>query len=99
MSDYVLSPEAISDLQNIYDFTVGEWGEAQAEKYLNEIYAVFERLTQYPSIGRLRPELADGLRSIPIGAHVIFFMPWPSRHGSGACRETGPSRYRRGNPC
>ena len=76
MSDYVLSPEAISDLQNIYDFTVGEWGEAQAEKYLNEIYAVFERLSQYPSIGRLRPELADGLRSIPIGAHVIFFMPW-----------------------
>lgn len=78
MSDYTLSPEAILDLQDIYLFTVDEWGEVQAEKYLNDIYAVFERLTQFPSIGRLRSELADGLRSIPIGAHVIFFMQWQS---------------------
>ncbi|MEO9169195.1 MAG: type II toxin-antitoxin system RelE/ParE family toxin [Aestuariivirga sp.] len=76
MSDYILSPETISDLQNIYDFTVGEWGDAQAAKYLGDIYAVFERLVQHPSIGRLRAELGDGLRSIPVGAHVIFFMPW-----------------------
>ena len=76
MSEYILSPEAISDLQNIYDFTFDEWGETQAEKYLNEIYAVFDRLTQHPQIGRLRIELADSLRSIPLGSHVIFFMPW-----------------------
>ena len=76
MSGYILSPEAIVDLQNIYDFTEGEWGEAQAEKYINEIYAVFDRLTRHPQIGRLRAELAGGLRSIPIAAHVIYFMPW-----------------------
>ena len=75
MSDYILSPEAVSDLQNIYDFTVGEWGEAQAEKYLNEIYIVFERLAQNSGIGRLRAELSDGLRSISTGAHIIFFLP------------------------
>ncbi len=78
MSDYLLSPEAISDLQDIYLFTIDEWGEKQAEKYLNEIYAVFDRLTQHHSIGRSRDELEAGLRSIPIGAHVIFFMLWQS---------------------
>ena len=76
MSDYILSPEAVVDLQNIYDFTEGEWGEAQAAKYLTEIYAVFDRLTRYPQIGRQRGELAGGLRSIPTGMHVIYFMPW-----------------------
>ena len=76
MSEYILSPEAIVDLQDIYDFTLDEWGEAQAEKYLNEIYSVFDRLTQHPNIGRLRAELSDGLRSTPVGAHVIYFMPW-----------------------
>lgn len=78
MSDYVLSPEAILDLQNIYDFTVGEWGETQGEKYLNEIYAVFERLVHNAGIGRLRADLGDGLRSIPTGAHLIFFQPLQS---------------------
>ena len=78
MNDYILSPEAVSDLQNIYDFTVGEWGQTQAEKYLNEIYAVFERLVQNSGIGRLRTELSDGLRSIPTGAHIIFFLPLQS---------------------
>ena len=78
MSDYVLSPEAILDLQNIYDFTVEEWGEAQAEKYLNEIYVVFERLVQNSGIGRFRAELGNGLRSIPAGAHIIFFQPLQS---------------------
>ena len=78
MSEYILSPEAISDLQNIYDFTFDEWGETQAEKYLNEIYAVFDRLSQHPNIGRLRTELAENLRSIPVGTHVIFFMSWHS---------------------
>lgn len=76
MSNYLLSPEKISDLQDIYLFTIGEWGEKQAEKYLDEIYAAFDRLTQHPSIGRSRGELSTGLRSFPIGAHVIFFMPW-----------------------
>ena len=78
MSDYLLSPEAISDLQDIYLFTVDEWGEAQAEKYLNEIYVVFERLVQNAGIGRLRAELGEELRSIPTGAHVIFFHPLQS---------------------
>ena len=50
----------------------------QAEKYINDIYAVFKRLIQTPNIGRLRGELSDGLRSIPIGAHVIFYLLWQS---------------------
>ena len=50
----------------------------QAEKYINDIYAVFKRLIQNPNIGRLRGELSDGLRSIPIGAHVIFYLLWQS---------------------
>ena len=48
MSGYILSPEAILDLQNIYEFTESEWGEAQAEKYINEIYALFDRLARHP---------------------------------------------------
>ena len=76
MTDYVISPEAEIDLLDIFDFTVEEWGDAQAEKYLYELYTVFDRLVVRPMIGRARPEHGEDLRSFPSGAHVIFYFIW-----------------------
>jgi toxin ParE1/3/4 len=76
VTGYVISPEAQIDLQDIFDFTVVEWGEVQAEKYLYELYSVFERLVTFPMMGRARPKLVEDLRSFPLGAHIIFYLIW-----------------------
>ena len=34
---------------------------------------VFELLASYPAMGKPREELAPGLRSFPIGSHMIFY--------------------------
>jgi toxin ParE1/3/4 len=76
MSGYVLSSDADEDLQAIYVFSMQEWGNRQAALYLNELYDTFERIARLPAIGRQRGELAEDIRSVPHGPHVIFYRPW-----------------------
>lgn len=76
MSRFVLSEDAAEDLQSIYVFSEMTWGATQAEKYLVELYALFELIAAKPLLGRLRTELAEGLRSFPHGPHVVFYMQW-----------------------
>ena len=33
------------------------------------------RLATQPLMGRARDELAEGLRSMPMGRHVVFYVP------------------------
>ncbi|MCY0096025.1 type II toxin-antitoxin system RelE/ParE family toxin [Hoeflea ulvae] len=76
MSSYVLSREATQDLQDIFVYGQETWGETLASAYIHELFAVFGHIGQHPHIGRLRPELGEGLKSFPHGSHVVFFMNW-----------------------
>jgi len=73
---YFLSLDADSDLQNIYAYTEEVWGEPQAVSYLHGLFEVFDHIGSNPSMGRLRRELGEGIRSFPHGSHAIFFMAW-----------------------
>ncbi|WP_309731973.1 type II toxin-antitoxin system RelE/ParE family toxin [Chamaesiphon sp. OTE_75_metabat_556] len=35
-------------------------------------------LAEQPQLGRLRPELAENMRSLPIGRYVVFYIAMPS---------------------
>jgi toxin ParE1/3/4 len=76
VSGYFLSLDADADLQDIYAYSDVAWGERQAALYLTGLYAVFERIGRHPAIGRARRELGDDVRSLPHGAHMVFYMPW-----------------------
>lgn len=45
---YVLSPEAEQDLVDIYDYSLQEWGEAQAGIYLSGLYDAFLISARFP---------------------------------------------------
>lgn len=68
-----LSSEADVDLGAIYDFTCERFGTDQAEAYLTQLGAIFTRLLEYPELGRDRPDIRAGLRSIPHDSHIIFY--------------------------
>ncbi len=70
---YILSPRAQADLGEIWDRTRSGWGSAQAERYLRQIRAALELLSQNPRLGRSAGAVRRGYRKHPCGAHVIFY--------------------------
>jgi len=73
MSAYRLSPEAAKDILLIREYTQKKWGSSQAVKYINEIENKCKELSENPQLGRERPEIKLGYRSINEGKHIIFY--------------------------
>ncbi|KAM3094408.1 type II toxin-antitoxin system RelE/ParE family toxin [Phormidesmis sp. 146-12] len=64
MSDYLLSPQAVVDLTEINDYLFAD-NPTSADTFLDQISQKFERLAQFPKMGRMRDELLPSLRSFP----------------------------------
>ena len=73
MSDLQISSRAASDLAEIADYTIAEFGVEQARKYRDLLQACFQSLLGNQGLGRSAEELAPGLRRIRQQAHVIFY--------------------------
>ncbi|MBY0530559.1 MAG: type II toxin-antitoxin system RelE/ParE family toxin [Xanthobacteraceae bacterium] len=69
----IWSPEAITDLEAIWDYYTRAAGTPTAEKLVREIAALVENIEQHPMIGRARDELRAGLRLMAASPHVVFY--------------------------
>ena len=67
-------PRAQADLDEIWDF-IAEDSEERADSFIDALDAKLHTHAQSPSLGRLRDELAEGLRSFPVGRYVFFIYP------------------------
>ncbi|MDX8379327.1 MAG: type II toxin-antitoxin system RelE/ParE family toxin, partial [Gallionella sp.] len=72
-SIYQLTRIADSDLMEIWQNNRDQWGAKQADKYLVELEICFIELSRHPELGRNRPEIRQGYRSIPKNKHLIFY--------------------------
>ncbi|MDD4190230.1 MAG: type II toxin-antitoxin system RelE/ParE family toxin [Mangrovibacterium sp.] len=70
---YRLSQKADRDLEEIFDYTVREFGVDQAIAYVNGFEDVFAGLAANPELGRKRNEIRNGLRSFVKGSHTVFY--------------------------
>jgi len=70
---YGLTSDAQADLSEISRFTLDQWGQAQALKYLSEMRQTMRLLSRAPAIGTRRPEVGPGIFSFPHGSHVIYY--------------------------
>ena|SRR6266581_2914035 len=66
--------QARRDLLEIWSFIASD-NEAAADRTLDRLGEVMRMLADRPFAGRARPELADNLRSFPVGNYVIFYRP------------------------
>jgi len=73
---YQLTRIADNDLYEIWQDSYEQWGSRQADKYLNELESCFIELSQHPELGRTRPEIRQGYRSIPKNKHLIFYRQY-----------------------
>ncbi|MBI4124955.1 MAG: type II toxin-antitoxin system RelE/ParE family toxin [Deltaproteobacteria bacterium] len=72
MSSYYFTPAAIRDLTEIYDF-IAEDNTMAASRQLDAFEEKCQLLADSPGIGRKREDLANDLRSFPIGSYIIFY--------------------------
>ncbi|MFT4549777.1 MAG: toxin ParE1/3/4 [Verrucomicrobiales bacterium] len=73
MAEFSLRPKAISDLEEIWEYTVEAWGEEQAERYVRLINKSFRQIADNPSLGRSCDVIREGYRKRGVGRHVIFY--------------------------
>ena len=71
--DYKLTQVAKNDLKEIWRYTVQNWSEQQAEKYIYQLEKKFQDLVQNPHLGRSRSDIQKGYRSLLEGQHIIFY--------------------------
>jgi toxin ParE1/3/4 len=69
-------PRAGADVSDIWEF-IAEDSVERADAFVDRIDAKFQALAAQPLMGRERPELAPGLRSLAMERYVIFYQPVP----------------------
>lgn len=68
------TPRAQADITEIIEYSFLRWGEHQADMYQAAIRRTVSILADEPEIGRVRHELSPGLKSHPVGSHVIYYL-------------------------
>lgn len=72
MSLVTFSPAAAADLDNIWDYTVEEWGADQADRYTDDIQNTCSSLARGEKRGRDVGVRAGYLKHA-VGKHFVFF--------------------------
>ena len=73
MADYVLSPSAIVDLQQIFADGLLQFGAPQAQRYQHELHGRFQLLADFPGIAGPPVRLRRLIYRFPFGSHAIIF--------------------------
>ena len=77
MSVYVLSPDALQDLQDIWDFVALDSANA-ADQLEDGFFNAFEKLARQPRMGHTRPDLTErDVRFWPTGSYLIVYRERP----------------------
>jgi plasmid stabilization system protein ParE len=58
MSEFVLHPEAVKDLDEIWEYIAADGLDA-ADRTIEEIYETIQSLVPFPYLGRSRPDLTS----------------------------------------
>lgn len=70
---YVITKKAVTDLEEIWLYTVGKWSEHQADRYYNLIFDEIEYVCKNPNSGRSMEHIRKGYRASKVKSHLIFY--------------------------
>jgi toxin ParE1/3/4 len=78
MFPFVLSPDALQDLQDIWDF-IASGNVVAADKLEDKFFDAFEMLAKHPRMGHVRPDLTErDVRFWPVGEYLIVYRGLPA---------------------
>ena len=70
---YQLTNEAVLELENIYTYSIKNFGQKQAQKYLIDLHDAFELLANNSKLGRDCSHIKDGYRKHEHQQHSIYY--------------------------
>lgn len=73
MARFFLTRRAYHDLFEIEDYTLGKWGQRQADLYMDQLYAAFARIAKDPEVGRLRQDRSYPFYMAPAMEHFAIY--------------------------
>jgi len=75
MSEFVLHPDAVRDLEEIWEYIAADNLDA-ADRFREEIYETIQSLVPFPFVGHNRPDLTSRpLRFQIVHEYVIAYAP------------------------
>ena len=74
MAKFSFTNRALDDLIEVWEYTVEQWSENQAEKYYNLIMASCMDLAINPQLGKSYNIVSRNLLGYKCGEHVIFYQ-------------------------
>lgn len=72
---FYVHEKADSDLEDIFDYSVKQFGLARAEQYIHDIERVFRELAANPNLGRRFDPEFNRYFQYPVESHCIFYAP------------------------
>lgn len=73
MTNYVLSPNAARSIADINKYTIDNFGERQAVRYLQNFRDRFNNLVDNPKLGTKRDDIKTGCYSYFEVSHTIYY--------------------------
>jgi toxin ParE1/3/4 len=70
---YKLTNKAVDDLTKIWEYTIEEWSEKQADKYYLVLIDSCQKIADNPELGKKYFEINTELLGFKINRHIIFY--------------------------
>jgi toxin ParE1/3/4 len=74
MAKFRFSKKAAQDLKDIYQYSYREYGEIQADTYIQELEKTFDLLAENPLLCRERTEFIPSVRIYHYNKHLIVYI-------------------------
>lgn len=71
---YKLSRKAEQDIELLYDYSLTQFGEMQAERYLLALEKAFFLLVDFPKLGKQVDEIRPNLRCYFHRSHAVYYQ-------------------------
>lgn len=73
MRNYIISEKAITDLEDIWLYTVEKWSAEQADRYYNLLIDEIEFIAEDYERGREANHIKSGYWTSKVKSHIIFY--------------------------
>ena len=70
---FVVSKRAVSDLEEIWSYTVTKWSVVQADRYYNLIFDEINYICRNITTGKSMEHIRKGYRASKVKSHLIFY--------------------------
>jgi toxin ParE1/3/4 len=67
------SQKALSDLKEIYTYSIAQWSESQANKYYFDLIQNCHKIQSFPLIGKIYSNVYSQPRGLKVHKHLVFY--------------------------